>query len=255
MSSDKDSLKNALHDTLRMMRDSGFEISGNVDVVVDPKLPFMGYSMQRGGGNVVVVAGRALKSGMIEGLLIHEMCHIYRTDKNHPSHNKDLLNHIGHVVIHENQVTKGYQIKLIQQAVNHIQDLYADDLAFKVFKENKLWSTDQAFDFFLSWIQDTPVSSKTTRARWLNLGVMLNNCFAISNMTRHKVKDVDNKAENAVERFLSQTDDLMKKEFTYYKNFMINLKENTTEEQFEKDLTEYLTRIIMLAQNRTVETS
>jgi hypothetical protein len=239
-----------------MMRDSGFELSDKVEVLVDPKLPFMGYSSRRrGNGPVIVISGLALKSGLVEGLLVHEMCHVYRTEKKHPSHDSELLNRAGYRLIHEYQLTKDYQIKTIQQAVNHIQDLYADDIAFKVFKENELWTADQAFDFFLSWIQDTPVSSKTTRARWLNLGVMLNNCFAISNMTRHKVKDVDNKAENAVERFLSQTDDLMKKEFTYYKNFMINLKENTTEEQFEKDLTEYLTRIIRLAQNRTVETS
>jgi hypothetical protein len=249
MSSDKDSLKNALHNALRMMRDSGFEVSGKVDVVVDPELPFMGYSTQRSGGNVIVVAGRALKSGMIGELLIHELCHIYRTDKNHPSHNHELLNHVGHVILDKNKITKGYEVKIIQQAVNHIQDLYADDIAFKVFEENNLWSNDQVFDFFLTWIQDAPVSSETTRARWQNVGIMLDNCFALSDLVRHRIKDVDNKAENAVERFLSQTDDLMKKEFAYCKNLMINLRENTTEEQFEKDLTEYLTRIIRLAQN------
>jgi len=42
----------------------------------------------------------------------------------------------------------------------------------------------------------------------------------------------------------------MRKEFTHFKNFMKNLKENPTEEQFEEDLTEYLIRIIRWASNR-----
>lgn len=44
----------------------------------------MGYSTKRKGGYVIVVSGMALKSGLVEGLLIHEMCHVYRTNMNHP---------------------------------------------------------------------------------------------------------------------------------------------------------------------------
>jgi hypothetical protein len=230
------------------MRDSGFEISDKLEVVLDPRLPFMGYSTKRSGKNVIVISGMAVKSGPIEGLLIHEMCHIYRTDQNHPSHNSELLNTVGHAVIHKNQLTKDYQIKTIQQAVNHVQDLYADDIAFKVFQKSGSFTQEQAFEFFLDWINDAATTPKTKKDKWLNTGIMLNNSFAISNLTRHKIEDIDNQAENKIRKFLSQINPSMKKEFTYFRKFMANLIENPSETQFKKDLTEYLTRTIELAE-------
>ncbi len=244
--SEKNAIRNATRNSLRMMRDSGFEISAKLEVVVDPELPFMGYSTKRRGGHVIVVSGMALKSGLLEGLLIHEMCHAYRTDTDHPSHNHELLNSVGHEVIHKNQLTEDYQIKIVQQAVNHIQDLYADDLAFKVFEKSRALTPEQAFNFFLEWINETPIASRTKKDKWLNVGIMLNNCFAISNLKRHNIKDIDKQAGNKIQKFLSQVNDSMKKEFAHFKNFMTNLKENPKETQFKEDLTQYLTKIIEL---------
>ena len=157
-------VKDAVHNALRSMRDSGFAISGKLEASVDADLPFMGYSTQRAGGNVIVVAGRAVESGMIEGLLIHELCHIYRTEKNHPSHNKDLLNRVGHKVILGFLLKRDYQIRIIRQAVNRIQDLYADDISFQIFKKSQIFTPEQAQAFFLDWINDTPAKAKASKA-------------------------------------------------------------------------------------------
>ncbi len=232
------------------MHDSGFEIKGKIEVSVDAKLPFMGYSTQRQEGHIIVVAGAALKSGPIEGLLIHEMCHIYRTESGHLSHNNQLLNRVGTRVIHENELDKDYPIRIIQQAVNHVQDLYADDLAFQVFRKGGAFTPEQAHSFFLEWINDTPLEEKSSKDRWQNVGIMLNNCFAVSNLARHKIPDIDNQVENAVKRFLSKVDGRMRSEFPYFRNFMTNLTEDIMREQFEKDLTEYLTRIIWLTKRQ-----
>ena len=91
--SDGNILENAVRNVLRMMRGPGFEISDKLKVVLDPELPFIGYATQRRRGHTIVVSGMALESGQVEGLLIHEMCHIYRTDTKHPFHNQDLLNY------------------------------------------------------------------------------------------------------------------------------------------------------------------
>jgi len=246
--SKNESVKDAIHDALRLMRDSGFPISGKVEIAVDADLPFMGYSTQRAEGNVIVVAGRAVESGMIEGLLIHELCHIYRTEQNHPSHNKDLLNRVGYHLLHEYELHKDYQVKTIQQAVNHIQDLYADDISFQVFRKSHAFTEEQAHAFFLDWIDDTPAGGRSIRTRWINIDVMLNNCFAFSNLTRHGVRDIDGKVQKAVEAFLSQTDEAISQASPYFKEFMTNLKEDVSEPQFEKDLTEYLNKIVKLAQ-------
>jgi len=241
-------IRSATRNALKMMKDSGFEIPDKIEVVVDPKLPFMGYSTKRrSGGSVIVVSGMALKSGLVEGLLIHEMCHVYRTNTNHPSHNSELLNTVGHAVIHRNQLTESYQLDLIRQAVNHIQDLYADDISFQVFQKSGGFTSAQALDFFLDWINDTAPTSRTVEANWLQVGVMLNNCFAISNLTRHHVEDSGSQAESKVQKFLNQVNPSMKREFAYFRNFMTNLKENPSENEFKKDLAEYLTRVIALA--------
>jgi len=239
-------LRQSVQMALQSMRDSGYEIHGKIEVSVDSNLPFMGYSTQRHDGHVIVVSGAALKSGLIEGLLIHEMCHIYRTETGHPSHDHQLLNRVGQHVIQENELDKDYQIRIIQQAVNHVQDLYADDLAFQVFRKGGAFTPEQAHTFFLEWINDAPVEEKGIKDRWQNIGTMLNNCFAISNLARHKIPDIDNPAENAVQRFLSKVDQRMRSEFPYFRNFMTNLAEDVTQEQLEKDLTEYLTRISRL---------
>jgi len=239
-------IESATRHALKMMHDAGFGVSDKLKVIVDPELPFMGYSTKRSGGHVIVVSGMAVKSGPLEGLLIHEMCHIYRTDQNHPSHNSQLLDRVGHALIHKYQLTEDYQIKTVQEAVNHIQDLYADDIAFRVFEKSGAFTQDRAFEFFLDWINDETIKPRSVRDKWFNTGIMLNNCFALSNLERHNIRDVDNQAESKVQKFLSQTNNTVKKEFLYFKNFMINLKENPTEKQFKEDLTEYLARIVEL---------
>jgi hypothetical protein len=174
------------------------------------------------------------------------MCHIYRTESGHLSHNTQLLNLVGTRIIHENELEKDYQIRIIQQAVNHVQDLYADDLAFQVFREGGAFTPEQAHSFFLEWINDTPIKEKSSKDRWQNVGIMLNNCFAVSNLARHKIPDIDGQVENAVQRFLSRIGGRMRSEFAYFRGFMTNLNENVTQDQFEKDLAEYLTRIALL---------
>lgn len=247
MSSEKNVLTNATRNALKSMKSAGFEISNRLRVIVDPELPFMGYSTKRNSDDVIVVAGRSLRSGMIEGLLVHEMSHVYRTNTNHSSHNRVLLNRVGYFVLRRNHLTEDYEVAVVQEAVNHIQDLYADDIAFKVFARSETFALEQVFNFFLDWISDSPSFSENAKTMWQNIGTMLNNCFVLSNMIRHNMPDNDHQAEDKVQRFLSKADDQMKEAFSYFKDFMTNLKENITPQEFEEKLTDYLTKIVNLA--------
>ncbi len=56
----------------QMMNDCGHPVPEDVEVNVDEKLSFMGYSSQRHGRHFVVVAGHALKAPTLMGLLLHE---------------------------------------------------------------------------------------------------------------------------------------------------------------------------------------
>jgi hypothetical protein len=234
---------------LKMMKDAGFEISDTLQVLVDPKLSFMGYSTKRDGKDTIVVAGRALKSGMIEGLLVHEMSHVYRTHMRHPSHDHELLGRVERYILSRDYLKADYQVTVIQEAVNHVQDLYADDVAFRVFSRNEAFLNGQVFDFFLSWINEKPFDWKTPKTAWLNVGIMLNNCFVLSNMVRHGLPDVDDRATNKVQKFLSQTNDRMNREFLHFKDYMVGLKDDPGKEEFEKSLTDYLEQVIKLAKD------
>jgi hypothetical protein len=246
---ENDLLRKATHEALRMMKSAGFEITTEIQVIVDPKLPFMGYSTSKDDKDTIVVAGQAVQSGMIEGLLVHEMSHIYQTHANHPSHNHELLGRVQKYILNRGDLTADYKIKLIQEAVNHVQDLYADDISFKVFKGNEAFQDKSVFDFFLTWIEEKPLRRKGVKSAWMNVGIMLNNCFVLCNMMRHGLHDVNGRAASKVQKFLSETNSRMKDEFSYFRDYMVNLEEDPNREYFEKGLTCYLVHTIELAKD------
>lgn len=237
-------------DALRLMDDAGFTIKGSVGFVVDEKLPFMGYTTYKGQGHVIVVAGKALNSGVIEGLLIHELSHIYRTEANHPSHNRMLLSNVATLISAEFKIHALYQVKILQEIVNHVQDLYADDIAFQVFAKNQIWlrSLDQVGKFFLNWVNTQPAKSRNRRMKtWLDLSVMLNNVFVISNLERHQMRQFEQEAIMANQLFLSRIDSHLSENTPYFRTFMTNLKEDVSEDEFKQQLLEYMTSFIQLA--------
>src|ERR671925_2006474 len=120
-------VKKSFTNAVQMMAKAGYKIPDNVKVTVDPQLPFMGYTMPTRQGFTIVLAGGAVGSGMLEGLLVHEMSHIYRIATNHPSHNSEILEEAVQRVAGTSSL-EDYQQKIIHDLLNDIQDLYADDL-------------------------------------------------------------------------------------------------------------------------------
>src|SRR5437667_8394418 len=83
----EETVREARQTAIEMMRKAGYDIGTKVKVVVDPKLPFMGYTMPQGGNCTIVVSGGAVGSALLEGLVVHEMSQVYRIQTNHPFHN------------------------------------------------------------------------------------------------------------------------------------------------------------------------
>ncbi len=241
-------VKTAYDNALSMMKEAGFAIDAPVEVFVDPQLPFMGYTMPRGRGFRIVVAGRAVESGLLEGLLVHEMSHIYRMQTNHPSHNgaiiEEAIDRLGKKVL-----SADYQQKIVHDLLNDIQDLYADDISFQVLGKTPLLSSGQMSSFLQDWIRDEPVKSNNARQdRWMNASTMAHNARAIAQMSRHRVQDTGNKGAMANQKFLSQIPASMASQFEYFRNLLGNLKENITEAEYRNLLVEYLNRFVDLAE-------
>src|SRR5207237_4933925 len=87
----EETVRKARQTALEMMRKAGYDIGTKVKVVVDPQLPFMGYTMPQGGNFTIVVSGGAGGSGLQEGMLVHEMSHGYRIMRNKPCLNGQIM--------------------------------------------------------------------------------------------------------------------------------------------------------------------
>jgi uncharacterized protein DUF5781 len=244
----KETVNRARQTATEMMRKAGFNIGPNVKVAIDPQLPFMGYTMPQGANFTIVVSGGAVGSGMLEGLLVHEMSHVYRIQTGHPSHNGQILeeavDNLG-----KKSVLKDYQQKIVHDLLNDIQDLYADDISFKVLRNTPIMAPDQMTRFLQDWVKDEPVKSRdVTKDSWINASIMTHNARAIAQMARHRVEDTGGRAEQANRRFLSQASPRIAGRFEYFRNLLENLREDMTAGEYRALLDDYLRQFLEIAE-------
>jgi len=248
-----ESVEEALRNVLHMMEQAGFKINQEVKVVVDEKLPFMGYTSRQWQSHVIVVSGFALKSPILEGLLTHELSHVYRNITGHPSHSESLIASLMRLFIESHELDRDYEQEVLHQAINHIQDLYADDVAIKVLAayNGMAPSLEQLGEFFLGWIKEEPAkSSARRRDQWVNASILLNNCFAVSNMERHEITEGQiEKAKVSNDRFLNRIKPGAAMRFSFFNRFMVGLKEDVSEAEFHEQMSEYLRDFLDLVDN------
>lgn len=240
-------LEKAKQYALGLMQKSGFSLTENIEIGLNPTLQFMGYTTEtRSGTPLIVVSKMAVDSGGVAGLLIHEMGHIYRTETKHPSHNFPLLNKTINWVLRE-QKLQSFQDESLHTIVNCIEDIYADDISFAVFKKFPIetFRLENINEFFLSWIH-TPLEESSKKAKWKNAEFVVNAAFAKANLIRNKVVDSGEKIEKAIEDFLTHIAARRVKEYEYFETFMIQLPEKVTEADFKKQLIEYLQHFLQL---------
>lgn len=222
---------------LTLMEQAGYTFNGDISVQLDETLPYMGYTTQHLGKPIIVVSGNAMNSGMAINLMIHELSHVYRSQSNHPSHNYQLLTNISGWVM-QGKVIYDYQEKIVHTIINHLQDLYADDISFRIFKKQK--EQPDLSRFFLSWIHEPSKATDPLQKVWENADALVSTAFAQANLERHKVKDTEGKVDAAVNAFLKQLEKPYTEKYTFFKTFMIHMPEEISDKEFEKLLIKYL---------------
>jgi hypothetical protein len=247
-----ENVEEALRNVLNMMEQAGFGIDQDVKVIVDRDLPFMGYTSRRRQSHVIVVSGFALDSPMLEGLLAHELSHVYRYTTHHPSHSDPLIADLMRLFIASHSLDRHYEQEILHQAINHVQDLYADDIAIRVLARYiEMPRLQQLGDFFLGWIKEEPATNGARRRdQWVNASILLNNSFAISNMERHKIAETQiEEARLSNARFLNRIGSSAATRFDYFNRFMVGLQEDVSETRLREQLKDYLGNLINLADN------
>ncbi|MBA3724399.1 MAG: hypothetical protein H0W89_05955 [Candidatus Levybacteria bacterium] len=243
INNDNQNLKALKEQALDLMKSSGFAITQEVEVQIDAKLPFMGYTTDLHGKPLIVVSENAMKGGMAINLLVHELSHVYRTQSGHPSHNYTLLSAIAGWVM-QGSIAFSYQEKILHTIINHLQDLYADDISFVIFTKNT--PQQDLNQFFLSWIHEPSTASDPAQKAWENADHLLSTAFAAANLERHNIQDKDGNVARAVEAFLSKTGKHYKDKFYFFKEFMVRLPEKVTDKEYEKLLIAYLSEFLKL---------
>ena len=233
----------ALARAARWMREAGFDVGDRIEVFVDPDLEVGGYTIRGEGDRFRIVAsGMALRSGRLEGLLLHEMSHIYRMRTDHPSHDSGIIEEAIRRVA-DGIVTEDYQRKILHDLVNNVEDLYADDIAFPVMRKNGLLDADQESRIFQEWVEDRPAESRdATRVRWENAWSLANNARAIAEMERQGVPDTGGRAAALNGHLVSQMGPGARGHFEYFRNLLAHLKDGITGNEYRALLIEYLSR-------------
>ncbi|HTD80553.1 MAG TPA: DUF5781 family protein [Thermoplasmata archaeon] len=232
----------------KRMRDAGFDVGGRIEVLVDPALEVGGYSIRGEGDRFRIVAsGRAVRAGRLDGLLLHEMSHIYRMRTNHPSHDSKIIEEATSRVA-EGVVTEDYQRKILHDLVNNVEDLYADDIAFPIIRKSGLMKDTQVSALFQEWVEDRPAESQdATRVRWENAWSLANNARAIAEMERQGVADTGGRAAALNDRLVSKMGPAARGQFEHLRNLLANLPEKMSGEDYRRLLIDYLSKFVETA--------
>ena len=110
-------------------------------------------------------------------------------EKGHPSHSAALHD----LVIRSLPVpfsSRDVFLGIARAAVNHVEDIYADDLAFEII------GSVRAGVFFSDWVRR---SAMVSRSRWGTVGNSVAVAFALGNMARHGIAPEDGAQERAEE--------------------------------------------------------
>ncbi len=164
-----------------------------VSLVVE-NMEIMGATQSRpGGGHLIHVSLRAAKSEMLAGLIAHEMGHIARTEARHPSHNPTIHDR----AMARLRVPPGFRRgfpRLAHNAINHVEDIYADDYAMTVI------GTDRAHGFFAEWVGNA-ASIAAAGTRWDEVAGALDIAFSLGNLARHRLLRANDPLRREAETF------------------------------------------------------
>jgi hypothetical protein len=235
-STDK-SLQSTLTWALERMREKGFVVRSAVSLSIDPKLAIMGYAKKEGQSHRIVISDWALDSEMLGGLVLHELAHIYFTERGAHSHDNDALERI----LGEMKEKDGLRAKEVEHlidAYNHLQNILVDDIVFTVMQGNEL---EMAKRFFSEWVSDRPSGDPV-----LDASLLCRNAFAIASLKRRHLLEKESDMNYRNMGFLAALGEFAEKEFDWVEAFLEGARNEWNEREFTDAVGTYMDRILSL---------
>ena len=168
---DVDGVRSTFDEVERRLAAHDLRITWPVAIEV-VRMPILGATQSANGRHTLFASLGATRSATLDGLLAHESGHMIRTETRHASHDPAVLRRMGATV----RVPRA-GLGALGEAFNHVQDIYADDLAFLTGFD------DRAHEFFRVWIEGN--SARRSPERWRNVSRSVTNGFALGNLRRH----------------------------------------------------------------------
>ena len=231
----------SLQDTLdwakERMKDKGYIVTSKVTLDVEPNLAIMGYAKKEGDIHRIMISEWALDSEMLRGLVLHELAHIYFTERGAYSHDGEVLEG----VLEELKARDGLRAKeteYLVDAFNHLQNIIVDDIVFAVMDGREF---EMVKRFFAEWVSDRPSGDPV-----LDAALLTRNAFAIASLKRRSLFEKGGDMFYRNQGFLTAMGQRAEQDFEWVEGFLEKARPDWEREQFTAALESYFDRIVSL---------
>ena len=143
----------------------------------------MGCATKDASGHKIIVSRWSVSSPMIKCLLVHELCHVIRTEEKHPSHQDKLLFEIVKKYSTQNSLDEK-TADALRESLTHVQDIYADDIGFPISRDALGIVTME--EFYENWVSET-IPDIYGRDESGALATLASNAFALGTLKRRNL--------------------------------------------------------------------
>jgi hypothetical protein len=230
-------LQSTLEWALGRMREKGYEVKSRVTLNVEPNLAIMGYARREGGTHRIMISEWALDSEMLGGLVLHELSHVYFTERGASSHDGEILEQVISGLV-ERDGLRAKETEVLVDAFNHLQNVMVDDIVFAVMGEKEKEMTKR---FFAEWVSDRPTGDPVVDA-----GLMCRNAFAVASLRRRSLFDERSDMNYRNRSFLSALGGRSEQDFEWLEGFLERASAEWGEGKFRESLEEYFDKMLSL---------
>lgn len=230
-------LQNTLAWAQERMKQKGYVVTSKVELAVEPNLAIMGYARKEGDVHRIMISEWALDSEMLGGLVLHELSHVYFTERGASSHDSAILE----AVLQDLKERDGLRVKETEyliDAFNHLQNVLVDDVVFAVMEDKE---REMAKKFFSEWVTDRPSGDPVTDA-----GLVSRNAFAVASLKRRNLFDKGGEMYYRNQALLSALGPRSEQEFEWMEQFLEKAQPDVGAPRFKESLEVYFDRMLTL---------
>jgi hypothetical protein len=237
-------LQNTLDWAMERMKQKGYPVKSKVTLNIEPSLAIMGYARKEGRVHRIMISEWALDSDMLGGLVLHELSHVYFTERGACTHDSRILDE----VLDELKAKDGLQVReteCLVDAFNHLQNILVDDIVFAVMGEKELGT---ATKFFSEWVTDRPSGDPVADS-----SLVTRNAFAVASLRRRRLLDLSPRGSPLESEIYFRNKSLLgslgpraEDEFGRIEKFLEESKSDWSEKEFRVSLGAYFEMVLGL---------